>query len=313
MNFKDIFSYFYFYFIKLFMLDDTPEGAIKYNNKILNFNPDFKKSWFRKAESFTFEKKYDEAIECYDEVLKREPLFFNAILGKAQSFQRKTNYKSSIKCLDKCIDIEPYNYYIFYLKAKSLHDLGEYEESIEIFDNLLNKFPNSVPVLFGKAVILSIYNDNENALKIYNKIINTPKNFKDPVFKGRSNIVSFKDLKNFEIDAHFNKGSCLWRMGDLEGAYYSKLEGLKLRPKDPFQLAACGTICYQLGHYDKAEEFYTKAMKYNTEVVEVWYFMGRIYEENKKYEEAIAFYKIVLDKDQDCINAKKRIKNLYNN
>lgn len=66
-----------------------------------------------------------------------------------------------------------------------------------------------------------------------------------------------------------------------------KLEGLKLRPKDPFQLAACGTICYQLGHYDEAEEFYTKAMKYNTEVVEVWYFMGRIYEENKKYEEAI--------------------------
>jgi tetratricopeptide (TPR) repeat protein len=293
------------------MLTITPKGTIKYNNKILKFNPDFIKSWYEKGTAFSFEKKYEEAIECYDEILKRDSSCFSAIRDKGQCFAQIRDFKKAVECYDKCTELEPENYYIYSLKARALYEIGESEKAMETTDKLLSIFPNSTSLLFDKAMLLSlIYEDYESSLKIYNKIINTPLNMRDPLYKNVPNLTTYLDLSDYKTDAYFNKGTCLLEMGDLKGAYYSKMEGLKLRPNDANQIAYCGEICYKLKCYDKSEELLLKSFEYDLEILTAWYLLGRICEKEDRYEEAINYYKLILDRDSACDIAKKKIEAL---
>ena len=203
-------------------------------------------------------------------------------------------------------------------KANEEFQCQRYNDSLDLYNQIIQKFPNEIKIepYRGKVLSLAYANKKNEALKITDndiKSIFSEKeilNIKSEIYfidKDYSNALIFIN-RSLKIDIN-NEESLVIKLKIL---YYMKsnkkdiLDCLnkiqKINKNNPFAFYYLGKISQDEEKYEKAIELYTQSLEYHYKnVVEIFENLGICYQKIKEYKEALIYYEkysIYIPKDE---------------
>ena len=203
-------------------------------------------------------------------------------------------------------------------KAREEFQSQRYNDSLDLFNQIIQKFPNEIKIepYKGKVLSLAYTNKINEALKFTEneiKSIFSEKemlNIKSEIYfinKDYNNALNFIN-KSLKIDIN-NEDSLVIKLKIL---YYMKsnkkdiLDCLnkiqKINKNNPHSFYYLGKISQDEEKYEKAIELYTQSLEYHYKnVVEIFENLGICYQKIKEYKEALIYYEkysIYIPKDE---------------
>ena len=203
-------------------------------------------------------------------------------------------------------------------KANEEFQCQRYNDSLDLYNQIIQKFPNEIKIepYKGKVLSLAYTNKINEALKFTEneiKSIFSEKemlNIKSEIYfinKDYNNALNFIN-KSLKIDIN-NEESLVIKLKIL---YYMKsnkkdiLDCLnkiqKINKNNPHSFYYLGKISQDEEKYEKAIELYTQSLEYHYKnVVEIFENLGICYQKIKEYKEALIYYEkysIYIPKDE---------------
>jgi Flp pilus assembly protein TadD len=87
--------------------------------------------------------------------------------------------------------------------------------------------------------------------------------------------------------------------GNLEGAQTAFAQALKLHPWASSAKTGMGTVLFRKGEFKKAEQILKQAMLLNPNPARAHYELGRVYQQLGKFDQAVAQFKLGIEKFQE--------------
>ncbi len=177
--------------------------------------------------------------------------------------------------------------------ANDLYYQGDYEGSIAKYQEVIAREENEEAYI-NLAVIYKEMGNYELAVNKYRRLLLNKEDFK------------------FRLGL----GVSLYNLGDFNQAKEELSKVVKAKESKDYILREAnyylGLIFCQLGDYQRAEKYLNHALEYNQFALG-FYQLGQIKFANKKYQEAIKYYKKALQVDGSLIGIKKRLGFAYLN
>ncbi len=152
---------------------------------------------------------------------------------------------------------------------------GQSEAALTLYKKALEKEPNNTNILFGIASLYQKLVQYKEAKIHYKKLLAV-----DPQYK--------KALNNYLVlMSEESPGQALTELKTLEAENHEF---------SPVQ-AQIGMIYAQMGDYATAEQYLKRAITLSPEVLQYRYNLAVIYDNMKKYHEAISVYKQIVESD----------------
>lgn len=240
-------------------------------------------------------KKDFEAIKQYDKVITINPKNADAYINKARLYERNNDIDNAIAAakaglssnpgntaLDKVLkDVYAKQKYAQYNEALKLYEQGNYQEALNIY--LSDKNP-SEDILMNIGGCYYELQDYDKSIEYYNKaLLKNPKNDRALLYIGGS---------------YYSKG-------DTKKAveYYKKALVLKPNDKDIKEalnianqnlgddMLESALALYNEGKFNETFNMLNQILKLNPTSAYAYYYRALIYDEWKKYSQAIADYK----------------------
>jgi tetratricopeptide (TPR) repeat protein len=96
---------------------------------------------------------FPEAIKYFDKALAVDPNYKYALANKGLALSRLGNYTGAIKYFDKALAVDPKFVYALGNKAETIFNEGDFTLSLKYVDNALSIYPNNIQLLTLKATI----------------------------------------------------------------------------------------------------------------------------------------------------------------
>ncbi len=198
------------------------------------------------------------------------------------------HFTKAYKYFDKAVAKGTHHVKALYLYALRLLQDGNGKEALKYFE-LAEKY--NFNVLMEKYIILSksscywIMGDIEKSIELLEGLIS------------RFSYIS--------TDAYTTLGYLYFLKGDLEKAEEYTNKALEDTPENSSAWDNMGQIYYKKGELEKAKEYFTKALSYKN-LVDSFYFMGRISEEENNKEQALEYYKKASECNISALNTVTR-------
>jgi len=244
------------------------------------------------------------AIKYYDEGIKflenEESLYYN----KGKLLKKMILYKDAIEVYKKGLEIEGVDLEDFYDEISSSYNLiKEYIKALEWSKKVIEINPKTKYGYKNIGRIFDDLKDYKNAIKYYKLQIKQDK--EDPI--NYLLLAETYEKIGKKIYANWNYNTSLEKF-------------LKVEEKTAFEYSNIGSCYKGLKKTDEALENLKIAInmklcshcKYKA-CYDGYYALGEVYEQDKKYEEALKYYKKALETDEDdedCIAAIERIQKL---
>ncbi len=304
------------------------ETALSYYAKAEQINPSNINTRLNVGTLFQQKKDYIKAIKSYDSVLTLYPDNVQANLYKAQALSEMGNKKGALDLYKKVLSIDPANSvakaemtgvmqdalsaeeYIDYLTKNSndktmqamlysfaykLHKENKISTAILAYNAVLKTNPNNVDAYINLAICYASQNDYKNA----HEVLNTAK------VKFPSNNLVLKTLQQVQND------SLSTALAEASKSYEAKdyntaiQKYLAISPQTEESLLGIAASYQALNGYDKAIEFYKKALGMNPKNSEIPYYIGYLYSEQQNWKEAETYLKKSIS-----LNPESEAKNL---
>ncbi|KAF3888908.1 MULTISPECIES: tetratricopeptide repeat protein, partial [Nostocales] len=203
----------------------------------------------------------DQAEQCYRQVLAEQPDRLEALHGLSIVAQQTGQFHYAEELLKAALDFQPNS-------VKTWFDLGNlhlsqsrFAEAVESYHHALALQPNLVPIYNNLGYALQQMDQWEKAIACYQKAL---------------------DLQPKCAEAEANLGNALFAQGKLssdEQTYYAQLNH-KL-----------GEIRERAGDLKTAEAYYRQARELAPEEGQYYINLGKIYQQQKDFSQAIAVYR----------------------
>ena len=302
------------------------ESALSYYGKAERLNPNSTLTRLNVGTLYQQKKDYRRAIEAYDSVLTLEPSNTKAMFYKASALAEMGDKQTALNMYKSVMTLDPANReakdaaaeimkdtmspieYIDYLSKNDLnnelydysyklHKEGKIEEAIHGYRAYLQKDQSKADAYINLGICYASKDD-------YGSAITTLNIAKD---KFPTNNLVLKTLK--ETQGDYNSTRISAAAASYEAKDYKKAikQYLEITPQTESTLLGLGASYQALNDYDNAIAYYKKAEAMNAKNAEIPYYIGYLYSEQKKWNEAEAYLKKAI-----AINPESQAKNLLN-
>ena len=305
------------------------ETALSYYGKAEQINPSNVNTRLNVGTLFQQKKDYLKAIKSYDSVLTLYPDNVQANLYKAQALSEMGNKKEALNYYKKVLSIDPTNTiaksevidvmreamspneFIEYLTEKGttdksmqnalydyaykLHKENKTEYAILAYNSVLKNNPANIDAYVNLAICHAGLNDYKKA----QEILNTAK------AKFPTNNLILKTLQDVQQDSAaqvLSEASKAYETKDYKTAIQKYMA---INPATENSLLGIAASYQSLDNYEKAIEFYKKAMQISTKNAEIPYYIAYLYSEQQNWKAADEYLKKSLS-----LNPESEAKNL---
>lgn len=299
------------------------DAALSYYGKAEQLNPENINTRLNVGTLFQQKKDYQKAIKSYDSVLTLYPDNIQANLYKAQALSEMGDKANALTLYKKVLSLDPANQtakieivdvmkstmspeeFIAYLSknagndknlqnilydyAYKLHKENKIREAISAYKAVIASNPSNADAYVNLGICYASIDDYEGA----KTVLNTAKS------KFPSNELIAKTLKNVQSDSDsvtISKASSSYENKDYQAALNLYLA---VTPATEESVLGAAASYQNLGNYDKAIEYYKKALVINPKNALIPYYIGYIYSEQQNWSEANKYLKQSLELNPD--------------
>uniref|UniRef100_A0A832G763 Tetratricopeptide repeat protein n=1 Tax=Ignavibacterium album TaxID=591197 RepID=A0A832G763_9BACT len=257
----------------------------KYVTENANWNVD---AWIRLGALYFDNKKYEEAEKILLQAIESFPdnYAINFILGLSLAQQSKN--EEAVKYLKKAVALNPTDVNTLSAYAYTLNQLKQVAEAILYLNKALSIDPNDVNVMGTLALIYNAQKVFEKSDSLYEKALEIKPD--DPLIN--NNYAYSLSTRGIQLDRALKMVNLALEKDSLNTAY----------------LDTKGWILYQLGRYDEAKYFISKAVELGTKSAVIIDHLGDVEFKLGNKEKAIELWKEALQLDP----AKKEIEEKIN-
>ncbi|MGQ9642515.1 MAG: tetratricopeptide repeat protein [Ignavibacterium sp.] len=257
----------------------------KYVTENANWNVD---AWIRLGALYFDNKKYEEAEKILLQAIESFPdnYAITFILGLSLDQQSKSN--EAVKYLKKAVELNPTDVNTISAYAYTLNQLKLDEEAILYLNKALSIDPNDVNVMGTLALIYNAQKVFEKSDSLYEKALEIKPD--DPLIN--NNYAYSFSTRGIQLDRALKMVNLALEKDSLNTAY----------------LDTKGWILYQLGRYDEAKYFISKAIELGTKSAVIIDHLGDVEFKLGNKEKAIELWKEALQLDP----TKKEIEDKIN-
>ena len=293
------------------------DSALSYYNKAEQLNPNNVNTRLNVGTLYQQKKDYQKALKAYDSVLTLYPDNVMANLYKAQALSEMGDKKTSAGLYKKVLSLDPSNAaakaeivsvlqdtmspkeFISYLNQNSndktmqnilydyaykLHKENKTEDAITAYKAVISSNPSNADAYINLGICYASINDYKNA----QNILNSAKT------KFPTNKLVAKTLQEVQSDALSTAINTANESFSNKNYQKALSEYLAITPVSEDSLMGAAA-CYQaLENYDKAIEFYKKAILVNPKNSDIFYYIGYLYSEQQKWSEAETYLRKAL-------------------
>ena len=303
------------------------DGALSYYAKAEQINPSNVNTRLNVGTLFQQKKDYIKAIKSYDSVLTLYPDNVQANLYKAQALSEMGNKAASLELYKKVLALDPANMTakseivgvmqatmspdefvaylsqqtdknsqnILYTYAYKLHKENKIDSAINAYVATIKSNPSNVDAYINLAICYASKNDYANAQNVLN----------NAKVKFPANNLVLKTLQDVQNDSLANA------LADASASYENKdysaaiKKYLAINPATEDSMIGVAAAYQAMEDYNKAIEYYKKAEKLAPKNSEIPYYIGYLYSEQQKWEEADSYLKKAV-----TLNPESEAKNL---
>ena len=303
------------------------DTALSYYAKAEQINPSNVNTRLNVGTLFQQKKDYLKAIKSYDSVLVLYPDNVQANLYKAQAYSEMGNKKGALELYKKVLSLDPANSvakneitavmqdalspqeFIDYLcknpndktmqatlynYAYKLHKENKTDLAINAYSAVIKNNTSNVDAYVNLAICYASKNDYKNAHDVLNQA----------KAKFPSNNLVLKTLQQVQND------SLSTALADASKSYEDKdyktaiQKYMSINPATEDSILGIAASYQALGTFDKAIEFYKKALGINPKNSEIPYYIGYLYSEQQNWKEAETYLKksIALNPESEAKN-----------
>lgn len=289
------------------------EGALSYYAKAEQLNPSNVNTRLNVGTLFQQKKDFIKALKSYDSVLTLYPDNVQANLYKAQALSEMGNKKEALTLYKKVLSLDPTNTtaktelvgvmqatmssddFIAYLSEKAqtdktmqtmlydyaykLHKENKTADAINAYNSVLKTNPSNIDAYVNLAICYASKNDYKNA----QNILNTAK------AKFPANNLILKTLQDVQKDSLSTTIASATKSYEEKDYETAIKQYLTINPATEDSLLGIAASYQALENYDKAIEFYKKAMNIAPKNSEIPYYIGYLYSEQQKWNEAESY------------------------
>ena len=230
-------------------------------------------------------KNFNKVIEGGRKILKKIPKndYLLNLIGMA--YQGKSQYLNSIKFFEESLVHNPDNIAAMNNYANSLKAIGKLEQSKDLYEKILNINPSYIRAYNNYANLKTSYNDYDGAIELYKKAINLIR--KDKVYP-----VSYSLEFMFSLAVAYQSYNKVNEAKEIieeillinpnhSGAHKLKSSMLKYSNENENSIE----------HLKKMEELNDNKKLNNNEKIDLFFSLGKAYEDLKDYDKAFAYFK----------------------
>lgn len=291
------------------------ETALSYYGKAEQINPSNVNTRLNVGTLFQQKKDYLKALKSYDSVLTLYPDNVQANLYKAQVLSLMGNKQESMRLYQKVLSLDPTNSvakseivgvmqdamstteFVAYLSEKAsndktmqamlydyaykLHKENKIEDAIFAYSAVLKTNPANVDAYVNLAICYASKNDYKSAQNVLN-------NAKSKFPTNNLVLKTLQDVQKDSLSTALAEASRTYENKDFKAAMK---QYLAINPATEDSLLGVAA-CYQsLDDFDNAIIYYKKAMSISPKNAEIPYYIGYLYSEQQKWNEAEDYLK----------------------
>ena len=300
------------------------ESALNYYGKAERLDPHNVTTRINTGTLYQQKKDYRKAIEAYDSVLTLEPSNTKAMYYKATALAEMGDKQTALALYKSVLTLEPTNNnareavseivketmspteYIAYLTnngtdnelydySYKLHKDGKLEEAIHGYRAFLQRNQSKADAYINLGICYAAKDDYGSAI--------TTLNVAKEKFPANNQVL--KTLKDIQGD--YASTRLVAAAASYENKDYKKAiqEYLAITPATEDTMLGVAASYQALNEYDNAIAYYKKAEKLNAKNAEIPYYIGYLYSEQQKWNEAETYLKKAIE-----LNPNSEAKNL---
>ena len=282
------------------MLDDLPKAYNCYQQALMHLpSPKEPKLWYGIGILYDRYGSFDHAEEAFTSVLTMDPQFEKAneiYFRLGIIYKQQGKHEMSMRCFRSILKNPPRPLSETDIQFQIGHVYefqGEYDKAKESYESVLQSSPNHAKVLRQLGWLYhqtNSFTSQEKAVELLETSIKIEPN---------------------DSQSWYLLGRCYMAQKDHTKAYESYQQAVYKDGGNPIFWCSIGVLYYQIGQFRDALDAYTRAIRINPYMNEVWLNLGILYEScNNQLQDAIDAYTRALELDPKNTIISKRLQYL---
>ncbi|WP_316738394.1 tetratricopeptide repeat protein [Pedobacter aquatilis] len=249
------------------------DKAINYFSAGLKINDRVSMLWNNLGYAYYRKGDKPEALKCYDKAASLDSQNLNAYVNRGDLNFDIKNFDAAVNDYSQGISITPKSPDLYYYRANAHVQNKNMKAALSDFDKAIGLDYAHVNALVSRAGIKAFQKDYAGALKDLDRVLGLqPGNTYGLYFKGEV-LASKKDFYNAlkclneaivlndkNADFYFTRANIYLFRRQYQLAEQDFLTSLKLNPETPGAVNNLGFIALQKGNYERAIEYFEKAI-----------------------------------------------------
>ncbi|GIW80470.1 MAG: hypothetical protein KatS3mg105_2277 [Gemmatales bacterium] len=284
--------------------------ALRLNNKLVA-------AYFIRGAAYASKQTYDKAIADFTRVLKLEPKYALAYNDRGLALAAKGEYDRAIADYTQAMRHDPKLTLAFVNRAIAYRLKGEHDRSIAELTKFLRKVPKHAMAFTNRGIAYMAKQDYDRAIADFTEALWIDPNHTE-AYNRRVEAVRLRNERAKAIEerrrkeaaareererrqsratAHFTRGQMHFDNGHFDRAINEFTEALKHDPTDAFVYYQRGRAYAATDELDRAVADYTEALTRNPKLVAAYYDRGVAYRLKGNYARAVADFTEVIRLD----------------
>lgn len=259
---------------------------------LINTHPEEPKAHSIYGDFLYRDEQYDRASEKYKQVLKLDDTKYQVWENLLVCFEMRENWDSIYAYATRAIELFPEHYKFYLYTGFALYQQKNYTSAIPYLEQalVLNSSDKQIRFITMFALAESQYHSGnyDEAFAMFEQIITDyPTNY----------VV----LNNYSYYLALQKR-------DLDKALKYSEKTLKANPKNPHYLDTYGWILYQMGKYEEAEKYISRAIEVmNEPIPQIFENYGDVLLQLGRIDEAVTYWRKAADAGMDDPGLKQKL------
>lgn len=238
------------------------------------------------------ESNHAKAIELYTQAIQVNPNYDEAYYWRASAKYTQKKYKEAIPDYDKAIALNPNSEEAYYYRALTNYQLDAYSESIPDLNKAIELNPDVASMHYWRGEVKYILKQYEEAIIDFSKSLELSRNNDGPSFNTRGNCYYMLDkykearidytkaielVPNEAVSYKYYRGICNYHLDLTQEALDDFLSYLEKDPNDSYILLMAAHSLYVLKEYQRAVQYYSKAISVKSDYTDAYYWRGQAY------------------------------------
>lgn len=262
---------------------------------------------FYKAKALRMLSKVEEAKAIYKSLIEQNSKQEEAYYEIAYINNDEGDYKEAIEAVNKSIELKD-DTYKYYIRALAYKNLGLYKEALKDYNYIIKENVDVDYAYNSKGLIYEVLEKTDKAIKSYKKSLSinpnhpTANNNLAELYDKQENYKEalFYYTKQIEVeeDAYYyiNRAWCYMSLNQLEDAKKDFEIAMMLEPDNGYPYNGIANIYKRQKNYQEAIEYFKKMIEKEENCKHACRDIGECYEKIEDYENAEKYYTLGIEK-----------------